>query len=380
MKILHLSADYPDALQLAKTHAVLELVEGMRQHDHFVYSLNRVTAFSGISALPFGEQRMALAYGGLPRGFFMKNRIQAVAEWILTDLRRTGFKPDLIHAHKLTIEGIAGLKIAQKLGYPLICSIQGDTDTRILRMRPDLRRLYQEIVDYSHFLLHFGAWSLPVLKKFLYINDKKQIFLPVISQIEHFKTEKPKKNDQIITIFNLDSWRRKNLLAMAEAVSALRKEFPALHLDIYGRGSSQALLEVQKALHKHGFSDCITLKGAVAPHNLPHVLQEYTAFVMPSLRETYGLVYVESLFSGVPILFSLGQGIDGIFSAEQIGYACDPMNLESITQGIRTLILQEESLKKNLAYLQKTGAFEPLRREAILQKYDAVLRLCLKIS
>lgn len=39
-------------------------------------------------------------------------------------------------------------------------------------------------------------------------------------------------------------------------------------------------------------------------------------FVMPSKPETFGLVYVEALSQGLPILYAKGEGFDGYFDEE----------------------------------------------------------------
>src|SRR5690606_40262221 len=41
-------------------------------------------------------------------------------------------------------------------------------------------------------------------------------------------------------------------------------------------------------------------------------------FAMPSSGETFGLVYVEAMLQGLPILFTKGEGIDGFYT-EKIG-------------------------------------------------------------
>jgi len=44
-------------------------------------------------------------------------------------------------------------------------------------------------------------------------------------------------------------------------------------------------------------------------------------FVMPSKRETFGLVYAEAMSQALPIVFSRGQGFDGQFPEGEVGYS-----------------------------------------------------------
>jgi hypothetical protein len=122
--ILHISCDFPDVLVGNKTQAVKRLVDATPEHAHTVYSLNRVDGLSGIEFLDFAPSRIAVAYRAPPKGLLLKTRLDAVAEAILEDMARRKIKVQLIHAHKLTIDGIIGHKISRKLGVPIIFSIQ----------------------------------------------------------------------------------------------------------------------------------------------------------------------------------------------------------------------------------------------------------------
>src|SRR6516165_10592155 len=104
--IVHISADFPDPLSPDKTSAIRSLVDATPGFRHIVYSLNRVSSWSGIEALRFGEDRVEVAYGAPPWGLMLATRFKALAAWILSDLTARRLRPDLIQAHKLTIEGL----------------------------------------------------------------------------------------------------------------------------------------------------------------------------------------------------------------------------------------------------------------------------------
>jgi glycosyltransferase involved in cell wall biosynthesis len=54
---------------------------------------------------------------------------------------------------------------------------------------------------------------------------------------------------------------------------------------------------------------------------------------MPSKSETFGLVYIEALSQGLPIIFTEGEGIDGFYE-KNIGEAVDANDVKSIANGI----------------------------------------------
>ncbi|MCB1562659.1 MAG: hypothetical protein KDJ75_03715, partial [Alphaproteobacteria bacterium] len=145
--ILHISSDYPDSLNPRKTRAISSLVDETPEYRHVVYSLNRFTALGGLASLPFGEDRTAIAYGALPKGLLWGPRLAALAEWIIEDMKAKGVRPALVEAHKFTVEGLIGQRVAQAFSCPLICDIQGNTDVMILKNKPGFRRRYRAIAQ-----------------------------------------------------------------------------------------------------------------------------------------------------------------------------------------------------------------------------------------
>lgn len=71
---------------------------------------------------------------------------------------------------------------------------------------------------------------------------------------------------------------------------------------------------------------------------------ENDLFVMPSHSETFGLVYLEALSQGLPVLYTKGQGIDGVFTAS-VGEAVNSRSVSSIGDGIKKIIQKYDSYK-----------------------------------
>ena len=59
---------------------------------------------------------------------------------------------------------------------------------------------------------------------------------------------------------------------------------------------------------------------------------------MPSFTESFGLVYVEAMSQGLPVIYSKGQGFDGQFSEGIVGYHVDSHSPESVANGIERAI------------------------------------------
>lgn len=371
--IIHISNDYPDILVPQKTKAVKNLVDGTPEYRHIVYSLNRVDALSGIASMAFGDDRIAVAYGALPKGIWWEKRLPEVAQWILKDLSAKGITPDLIEAHKFTIEGVIGYHLAKSFNVPLICDIMGYSDVNILKKKKSMRGVYQDIAHYSAAFFPYAPWTLDEFNKMIPLDKAKCTCLPVVPFVDEMKAAPIITDDKILSVFHLDGWKNKNFEGMAQAVKALLPNRPHLTLDVYGGGSPKTLIALQKIIDTLDISKHVRLMGPVENGAMPEIMQKYAAFVMPSKSESYGLVYIEALFSGLPVLFNAKRAIAGYYEAGDIGYGCDPLDSGDIANGIVHMLDHQKSLKECIAKMQKDGAFEQLRKGAILQQYKAVI-------
>jgi hypothetical protein len=98
----------------------------------------------------------------------------------------------------------------------------------------------------------------------------------------------------------------------------------------------------------------------------------YAAYVMAPRRETYGMVHVEAVLAGLPVLWSREQGVDGLLGTD-VGIRCNPNSITEVAEGIEFLLDHQRSLKDNIADMQSRGAFHHLQREGISRTYASIL-------
>jgi glycosyltransferase involved in cell wall biosynthesis len=370
--VVHITADFGDALVPGKTRAVPQLLAGATDFRNVVYSLNRVTRWGGCAALEFERDRIAIAYGAPPKGLFLETFLKPVAELIISDIRARNLKVDLVHAHKLTIDGIVGLAVAKALGAPLAVSVWGDTDQRVMQFRSDLKSTWQEILDHASAILPLTPWLYEKLEANFAFDRSKATLIPAITRTDRLSPSKP-VGPRLVSLFHLDSHRRKGADLMIRAVETLMRDIPDISLDIYGGGSPKAFLELTDMIAASPAKQKIVLKGPTPNDRVHDLLQSYGAFILPSRRESYGMVYVEALFAGLPILFTKGWGVDRLFDNDLVGVACKPSSAEEVTAGVAKLIGEEARFKAGIAEAQQAGAFDHVRREVIHAAYTATL-------
>ncbi len=376
--IIHISADFPDPLVATKTKAVKSLIELAPGFRHVVYSINRASWRGGIATQRFGEDHLAIAYGAPSYGVRLRHHLGIVADVISAEVERRKIRPDLIHAHKFAVEGFVAAQLSSTTGAPFIASFWGDTDRKIFEAKPALRTAYRAIARQAAMLLPVAPWTRDYFAAALGLDRRNFEILPVVTLADAVIAPALSGQPRFASIFAFDSWKRKGFEVLVQAIASASREFGAITLDVYGRGSPAALLDMTALIRGACVENRVTLMPPLDHAEVQRVVNGYAGFVLPSRPETYGMVYAEALLAGVPILWSQNQGVDGFFDAADVGYRCDPQSAEDVAKGLRHLIVNQARLKQQIAKLQTQGAFEILRRDAIGARYARLLAAAMR--
>jgi glycosyltransferase-like protein len=142
---------------------------------------------------------------------------------------------------------------------------------------------------------------------------------------------------------------RKNTPRLLAAFAALRRDDPLardLRLVIAGGASlldhQAALRDWQATLARCGLSEgpegAVQRRGPVDDAQVPALLRNARALAMPSLVEGFGLVALEALACGTPVLVSNRPPFtEHLHGCAQVAW-CDPLDVASITAGLASAI------------------------------------------
>jgi glycosyltransferase involved in cell wall biosynthesis len=372
--VVHITADFPDPFDPDKTAAITNLVSGASGFRHIVYSLNRVDGLLGVTGYQFDDDKVCLIYRAPAKGLLFRRRLDDVAEWILADLKARAISPDVVHAHKFTIEGLVALRIKDSLECPIICNIQGNTDTYIASRRVDVRPTYRRLVTESAQILAFAPWCGPAMQRILGTALPYEV-LPVGTTCDRLLTPTTSGKPHLVSLFHLDHWRAKGADTLTSAVTAVARTRPGVTLDIYGDGSAWQKTALEEMIRRRSSPGRVRLMGPLSREQVQQTLNGYSAFVMPSRRETYGMAFVEALFSGTPIVFPRDRAVDGLLPESAMGARCKPSNVRDLGRAIKYVLDNETSLKSRLGSAQSAGALDHLRLGNITARYREILEV-----
>ncbi len=361
--VLHISFDIRQTAQRLPS-AVGDLIAASRSGLGAVtVSLHRVVSPLRRRVERISDTELEIDHWGLPFGILMRRNLTSAGRMILeagsrglVDLPSV----DVVHAHKLTFEGICGAIVARQLGRPLVVSLRG-TDPDILRFRPDLRPLMRAILLQSSVVYYIApsvrdAIRARIGKAFFDSHVAgKLVFLPNSVPLAQPRRDAAQPREgrmlTVLKLQNMKAVRNKNIRRLLRALSQLRD--PTLRLDIIGDGPCRPA--VQRWARRYRVADRVTFVGFVDNRDLGAHYAGAEAFLLPSLSETFGLVYAEALLHGTPLLYAASTGFDGMF--ENVGVAVDPRSIRSIAAGINEVHSRNAEYRTTIRRLRDEGAF-----------------------
>jgi glycosyltransferase involved in cell wall biosynthesis len=174
---------------------------------------------------------------------------------------------------------------------------------------------------------------------------------------------------------------KKGIRQLLAAMPLVLEKYPAAHLQIYGpdqkdRVTGQSFLEILRKEVDPGIASHIEFCG-VAPHaDLPKINALASVLVYPSWMETQGIVVIEGMASGRPVITSqTGPGPE-LITDGQDGLLCDPHSPESIAEKI-LLLLKDPVLRKRLSTNARSKAEISFSMDVLMQKNLAFYDACL---
>jgi glycosyltransferase involved in cell wall biosynthesis len=378
--ILHITGDYPDPVREPTTEAVKRLIDRMTMADHIVVSLKRLAnpraGYFQECPAPPGQRLFAYGHFGLPFGVGLYGSFRMVADRIEQLLAQENLQPDLIHSHRLTFDGIAGWLLARRRKLPHFISVRGEVESKIFRFKPTYRPMLRRMVHDADRIFYVSAWYEPLLAKATGLDAAKCRPLPniVSNVVREIKPRPP--GTSIVIAANLDIYQKKGLDRLIPAFGRVAAELPGVNLEIFGGGSDASRAAIEKLVADSGVRDRVVLHGRVPNSEFLAMLPVALALAMPSHNETFGMVYTEALFAGVPVLYSKSTGIDGYLDGLDVGIAVNPTDEQAIARALAALVNGNAHFRAQIARHSGT-IFERFNPELQVALYEADIQRAL---
>ena len=275
-----------------------------------------------------------------------------------------------VHAATLFSEGALAYQCWKYYGIPYSVAIRGADLNFYLKKMTHLWALGRKIIQHAKKVVfispsqEISAFLSSPLSKVQELIKEKSVVIP--NGLDPFWLQNTivKHSDQPSKILYVGRFdQNKNVELLIDAFLRTLSEKPQLELHLIGVGGEKEAVVLEKVkqnpthLFYHG--PIYDLK------QLQSRFQDADLFAMISHSETFGLVYMEALTQGLPILYTKGQGVDGVFGNHQVGVGTDVDDVESVAHAIIHLVDHSSEYQKNIATLD----FQKFNWETIASQY-----------
>lgn len=274
---------------------------------------------------------------------------------------------DLIHAYTLFTDGNAARVLSSKYGVPYVVAVRNTDVNDFFRLMIHLRgRGLKTMLAAKNIFFLSEAYKKQVLNKYISPKVEKKIVdkISVIPNgIDDFwfanKPEIKNTSDRVcwnlVYAGGLD--RNKNITTTQKAMEILRADGIETHLTVVGKIVQQ---DVYEEVMKDEYTSYIP---AQPKENLIEIYRDNDIFVMPSIYESFGLVYAEAMSQGLPVVYSQGQGFDHQFEEGVAGFHVNAEDPGDVADGIKRIIANYNAIHKNVPDLSKKFGWENLVRQ-----------------
>ena len=270
------------------------------------------------------------------------------------------FKPDIIHSHHPFWIGSVGVYMARRLKIPVVYTY------------------HTRLEHYAHFVFLPGSLFRNIIAHFLvrrFANKCDSVIVPTQSTEEYLRMigvkssiyvqptgiefdrfqqrdealiqelkaqQSINKETVFVSVARLSN--EKNIDFMLEALALLKQQTDKkFRLLMIGDGHQrQRLQEKTKQLQ---LEQSVTFVGAVPPHEMPNWYQLGDAFLFASQSETQGMVILEAMAAGLPVVAVRSSGIDDVVVDGVNGYKT-PCRQELWLEKVKCLLEDDEKRRQ----------------------------------
>jgi glycosyltransferase involved in cell wall biosynthesis len=231
--------------------------------------------------------------------------------------------PDIIHCHYSYPAGVVAMLLNHKKNIPYVV-------TEHSRIKATFRSFFHRKLSLMAMKQSCSVCAVSEsLRNEILVESKANVeVIPNVVNINRFKVSSGKKNPFVIGFLGSLNTHNKGLDILLNACSKLPFEFNlkigggGKHLEFYRKMSGEL------GIDKH----CDFLGNVIYPQT-PEFYSNLSVFVLPSHYETFGVVLIEAMASGVPLIATRCGGPNDIIS-DKVGVLVDVNNINQLKNAL----------------------------------------------
>jgi len=246
----------------------------------------------------------------------------------------------IIHCQLSFPAGFIGYLLNVINGTPFVITEHASNFTAFLKRRMLFKFLIKRALTKADRII---AVSNNLKDSILKYIKNKIVVIPNFVEIDKFSIISKQNTKWQIGFLGLLDTKRKGLDILLNSLADITNLDYTLHI-----GGSGKLFDYYQNLAKklNIHKNCVFYKS-ILPENTPEFFLKLHFFILPSFNESFGIVLLEAMSSGIPVIATKCGGPEE-FVTNEVGLIVERGNTESLTQAIKDMITNYENYDKNV--------------------------------
>jgi D-inositol-3-phosphate glycosyltransferase len=330
------------------------------QDEHVPHVSHDLGYFNRVVHIPAGPE-LFLPKAELP-GY-----TQAFSKGILAFSERKKIKYDLIHSH-YWLSGLAGEVLKEAWDVPLLQMFHtlGIMKQRIGRSKEEREGDYRvrgetQVMAAADRIIAATEAESAQLEMLYGLNHQKVTIIPPGVDTHHFYPIPPDEAKEAIGISSKDHMALfvgrieplKGVDTLIRAMSLLKKRCKSFacpdYLVIIGgdpEGEDEKISDEMQRLQalcgQLGLDEMVLFLGKRGQNTLPYYYSAAEVVVMPSFYESFGMVALEAMACGTPVIASRVGGLAYLIKEGETGYTVPAQDPEALAEKLRLLFVDHD--------------------------------------
>lgn len=379
--VLHIASDFPGPF--SPSHVTVAIRDSMRSlepaFENYVVVPRRTKKPGRAKVVIEGKEAHVSVFDPLPSYFGGSTRLDwfGIARELLADKT-----PALVHSHKLSYEAAIGDALARYWKIPHLISIRGSSDTHWRNHLPVSRSRFRRLLERSAGNLWLSMWARrEIFARTGYVVNQKDVPFPTgvpeaaFAGLERLALPAFRR---LVCVARLDDYEQKGILDLIAGFKLVAQNDRDFGLDIIGPAKPETRDRLMQIIESAGLAGQIRLMGAMPRSDVLKVMTRYSAFVLLSTNETFGLVFVEAMLTGVPVIYLRDSGIDGYEFASRYGVRCESRQVEDVANAIREMNCKGSQLRAELQLAIASGFDKSLGEDGMRKRYRSIVESAIR--
>jgi len=306
-----------------------------------------------------------IQYPAVPKLLKLRRKIrQVIFKYIFHKYIKKNGLPNIVHLHSFSY-GEFAIWIKDTYHIPYVVTEHSTGFARNLISPIDMNRAKK--------IFRESLFNLAVSREFAkLLKEKTNIgfyYLPNIVNVNFFniKINRTDNDFNFVNIAFLD--KKKNQAMLIHAFHKIFKH--KIHVKLTIAGDGPEYMNLKQLINILDMNNQIILYGRADRNEVKELLQNSDAFVLSSQYETFGVVLIEAMACGLPVISTKCGGPESIIIDEKLGVLVDT-NVNSLTDGMKHIYETVYNKREIREYVVKNFS-EKIIADKLINIYKMVL-------